>query len=142
MALDLNRALLFGDADGSIRASGSKRRYLAIVDGIVGGEGAGPLCPDAVRAGILLAGTDPAAVDAVAARVMGFDPDSIPIVREAFAHHPLCIADCALEAVEVEDERISSRIRVADVAPVPGGFQPHFGWKSLARSQRDRIRAA
>ena len=74
MALDLNRSLLYGNPDGSLREAGKAKHYLAIVDGIIGGQGNGPLCPDPVGSNVLIAGTDPAAVDAVAARLMGFDP--------------------------------------------------------------------
>ena len=45
-----------------------------MVDGIVGGEGMGPLEPDAKPCGCLIAGEHPLAVDLVATRLMGFDP--------------------------------------------------------------------
>ncbi|HOX28620.1 MAG TPA: DUF362 domain-containing protein, partial [bacterium] len=51
MVLDLNRALLYGDANGLLDPGG-KKRYLAIIDGIVGGQGNGPLEPDAAAAGV------------------------------------------------------------------------------------------
>jgi uncharacterized protein (DUF362 family) len=43
------------------------------VDGIIGGENNGPLSPDEKRAGVLIAGFDPLAVDIVGCRLMGFD---------------------------------------------------------------------
>jgi hypothetical protein len=45
MVLDLNRALLYGNMDGSWREAGQAKNYLTIVDGIVGGDGNGPLYP-------------------------------------------------------------------------------------------------
>jgi uncharacterized protein (DUF362 family) len=47
---------------------------LAIVDGIVGMEGDGPIMGTPREAGVLVLGTNPAAVDATATRLMGFDP--------------------------------------------------------------------
>jgi hypothetical protein len=136
MALDLNRALLYGNSDGSWReAAGPVKRYLALVDGVVGGQGNGPLCPDPAPSGVLLGGRNPAVVDAVAARLMGFDPADLPIVTGAFAPHRWPIASLAIEDVVVEDARAGREIRLAQLAPaVPGGFAPHFGWTSLRRS--------
>ncbi len=80
--LDLNRAILFADRSGRVCDS-PQRRYLAIVDGIVAGEGEGPLGATPVDAGLLVAGRDPALVDWVAATAMGFDPSLIPMINEA-----------------------------------------------------------
>ena len=62
-------------------AYAKRGRTFSIVDGIVGGEGNGPLAPEPVRAGVLVAGEDLLAVDAVAARLMGFDPHRLPFYR-------------------------------------------------------------
>jgi uncharacterized protein (DUF362 family) len=80
--LDLNRALLFADRGGRLRDA-PQRRTLAIIDGIVGGDGEGPLGATPVPAGLLVAGRDPALVDAVATRAIGFDPARIAMIREA-----------------------------------------------------------
>jgi uncharacterized protein DUF362 len=135
MALDLNRALLYGDSDGSWRESGAVKRYLTLVDGIVGGEGNGPLCPDPVASGVLLAGRNPAVVDAVAARLMGFDPRALPIVAQAFCGHRWPIADRGLDTIVVADGRTGVEVHLDDIEPaVAGGFRPHFGWPALRRS--------
>jgi uncharacterized protein (DUF362 family) len=52
-------------------------RQFAIVDGIVGMEGNGPLQGDAKKAGVLIFGEDTVAVDATAARLMNIDPRRI-----------------------------------------------------------------
>ncbi len=59
------------------------RPHLAIVDGIVGMEGDGPIMGTPKRVGVLLVGTNLAAVDATAARLMGFDPGKIPYLAAA-----------------------------------------------------------
>jgi uncharacterized protein (DUF362 family) len=51
------------------------------MDGIVGGEGDGPISCDPVTPGVLLAGFNPVAFDAVGASLMGFDIDRIPLVK-------------------------------------------------------------
>jgi hypothetical protein len=51
------------------------------MDGTVCGDGAGPRTMVPVIGNVILAGADSAAIDAVAARLMGFDPMAIPYLR-------------------------------------------------------------
>jgi len=51
--------------------------HLSILDGFTAMEGDGPVSGDRVDWRIAIAGTDGVAVDAVAAYLMGFDPDSV-----------------------------------------------------------------
>jgi uncharacterized protein (DUF362 family) len=71
---------------------------LSIIDGIVGGEGYGPANNTPVDSRIVLAGTDPVAVDTVALTFMGFTVDQVPHVKLA-AEQKLGIAD--LSAIQV-----------------------------------------
>ena len=52
--------------------------HLAIVDGIVGMEGDGPLNGTPKHLGVLVMGSDLVAVDATCCRLMGLDPQRIP----------------------------------------------------------------
>ena len=132
MALDLNRALLFANRDGSLRTGAQPKRYFCIVDGIVGGEGNGPIDPEPVFSNVLIAGNNPAEVDAAAARVMGFDIEQLPIVRRAFDGHVLPIGSTPLHLLTCHDERVGADIPVNEVQPaVRGGFRPHSGWPDL-----------
>ena len=58
-------------------------RQFAIVDGIVGMEGNGPIQGTSKQAGVLVAGSDVAAVDATCCRIMGIDPAKIEYLRIA-----------------------------------------------------------
>jgi len=58
-------------------------RQFAIVDGIVGMEGNGPIQGVPKRVGILVAGADPVAVDATCCRIMQIDPYKIGYLRLA-----------------------------------------------------------
>jgi uncharacterized protein (DUF362 family) len=127
--LDLNRVLLHADETGVLRED-RQRRYLSVVDGIVGGEEEGPLVPTPRPAGVLVAGEDGAAVDLVCTRIMGFDPSRIPMVRNAFAEvrYPV------------------SRVRPGDVRVVgPSGaiaaeprvaFRASAGWSGHCEASR------
>ncbi len=59
------------------------RPDFAIVDGIVGMEGNGPIQGTAKASGVLILGEDPVAVDATAARVMGLEPERIDYLAKA-----------------------------------------------------------
>jgi hypothetical protein len=130
MVFDLQRIILYGVANRPQLAADRQRQYLAIVDGVVGGEGNGPLQPLPVDIGVLIAGQDPFAVDAVMAALMGFKPDGIPCLRRrtefgaegwgAFgSREPLC---------RLEDEGIV--VALDDISPVKK-FLPPPGWSSM-----------
>jgi uncharacterized protein (DUF362 family) len=132
MALDLNRALLFANRDGSLRPAANAKRYFCIVDGIVGGQGNGPTDPEPVYSNVIIAGSNPAEVDAAAAQLMGFDIARLPIVSRAFDIHPLPIGLTRLDEVVCLDERAGGEIPLVHVKPaVSGGFRPHHGWASV-----------
>ncbi len=52
-----------------------------VMDGTVCGNGAGPRTMVPVEGGVILAAADSVAIDAVAARLMGFDPLAIPYLK-------------------------------------------------------------
>ncbi|MFX0126123.1 MAG: DUF362 domain-containing protein, partial [Candidatus Hodarchaeota archaeon] len=56
---------------------------LAVMDGAVSGDGAGPRVMEPVITNILLASADQVAIDALSAKIMGFDPLSIDYIRMA-----------------------------------------------------------
>lgn len=133
MVVDLNRALLYGNPDGTWR-QGQPKPYFTFVDAIVAGENCGPTAPDAVNAGVLVGGTNPATVDAVMCKLMGFAPSLLKVVAGAFGPHRWPIANFPLCAVRLFDQRVGHEISLDEIAPaVAGGFVPHFAWRSLLR---------
>ena len=136
--LDLNKLVFYANPDGSLRPAGPqhRKRHLVLMDGILGGEGSGPINPDPVEAGILLFGTHPASVDATAAVLMGFDPDCIPIVRQAFRCRDLPIAEWTWDQVEVLSNVESWNHRLPQIPdPETLHFRPHFGWTGRIERQ-------
>jgi uncharacterized protein (DUF362 family) len=57
--------------------------HFAIVDGIVGMEGDGPIMGDRKRVGVLVMGRNLAAVDATCCRIMGIDPYRVSYLERA-----------------------------------------------------------
>jgi hypothetical protein len=75
-----------------------------VMDGTICGDGAGPRTMIPREKNVLLAGADSVAIDAVAAKIMGFDPLEIPYIRMCHERE-LGIGD--LEKIEVAGEDIT-----------------------------------
>ena len=125
MVLDLNKCLY--DFDGAGLPRKKPLRYLAVVDGIIGGEGNGPMSPDAKPCGVILAGTHPAAVDMAAATLMGFDWQKLRLLKNSFEIQkrnfiPFPPSDISLVSnnPEWDGPLVQAGGRFA--------FKPHFGW--------------
>jgi hypothetical protein len=123
--LDLNKCLFFHDGSGGPRST--PLRYLAVVDGIIGGEGNGPMAPDAKPCGVLLAGTHPLAVDCVAATLMGFDWQKIRLLQHAFHMRPPSFVSFAPEDIRVISNHAPWQAPLAGISD-RFAFRPHFGW--------------
>lgn len=85
MAADLYN-LFVRDLPGWRRAAGRPpQRFLSVVDGVTAGQGNGPFTPTAKAAQVLVGGADLLLVDAVAARLMGFNVAAIAHLAELLA---------------------------------------------------------
>lgn len=132
MCLDLNKIAFYGNPDGTLRQGipENRRRYYVLVDGIIAGEGRGPMNPDPVLAGIVVFGSHPASVDATCAYLMGFDPEKIPIVRQAFRCYPYPLAEWDWKDIKLISNRLDWNgplLGIPDESTFH--FEPHFGWK-------------
>ncbi len=121
--LDLNHILFYADRAGRLKDV-PQRRYLAIVDGIIAGEGEGPLASTPRNAGLIVAGRDPVLVDAACVRAMGYAIDAIPMVHRALERPLLPSTD--LDA-----------LRMVHDGPAPTGmFVPPKTWPRLVGKER------
>jgi uncharacterized protein (DUF362 family) len=127
MAVDLARILAYATPDGKLQKV-PVRRHLALVDGIVGGEGQGPLSPVSVNSGTIIFGDNVVTTDYAAAIMMGYDPSALPIVWNATK-----IDAYSLLTRLPRDEKIfyngaqTSFERL--VREVLYHYTPHRGWK-------------
>jgi hypothetical protein len=55
--------------------------HLAVIDGTVGMEGMGPAYGKKKKMGVIVVGDNALSTDAIAARLMGFDPELVPHLR-------------------------------------------------------------
>jgi uncharacterized protein (DUF362 family) len=128
MVLDLNRILFYGDAAGGWHEQ-PVRRFFSVVDGIVAGEGNGPLDPRPRPAGVIIAGSNPVAVDLTCARLMGFDYTKIPMLRHALIQGDLPLVSFSYADILSRSNEAALDRPLADLFGPLLGFVPHFGWK-------------
>jgi uncharacterized protein (DUF362 family) len=139
MCLDLNRAFYYSDARGEHwDAPRPVRRALTVLDGVVAGEGEGPLAPRDRPLGAVLASLDPVALDLAAVRLMGFDAERIPKLREAMADGPLRVTDVRGPAdvvvVEADGGDSGLRERPLETLRADASFAAHPGWRGHVES--------
>ena len=138
MVLDLNKCLFFFDGAGQRRAK--PMRYLAVVDGIIGGEGNGPMAPDAKPCGVILAGMHPTAVDCVAATLMGFDWQKIRLLQHSFTMREMDFTGFRPEDIRIVSNKPAWAGTVAQMEET-FAFRPHFGWTGAIESTRKALTA-
>ncbi len=155
---------------GGMRLTGSERRRLewveqatsslvalaalmkprvSLIDGFAAMEGEGPSYGRRLALGTVIAGTDPVAVDAVAAAIMGFEPREIAYLRQAEIKG-LGTADLA--AITIVGDPVSAcrhrfrrhssdrflRLVSSSAARATGAPRPHFG-SVPARSRPGKV---
>jgi len=140
MAIDLNRSLMYANKDGHLQSQPARRMF-CIVDGIVGGEGNGPLDPTPKLSEAIVAGVNSVAVELTCARLMGFDYRRLPVLRRALDKHALPIAEFEYDEVVClsDDEQFDRPLNEFGGAIL--NFKPHFGWRSNIELHSGHVRA-
>ncbi len=127
MVVDLNKSFFHFDGEGRPRSQPA--RYLAVVDGIIAGEGNGPMAPDAKPCGVIVAGANPAAVDSACCALMGFDWRKIKLLTGVFAAKTKRVAEFSHDAIEARSNFSEyQKPLAAYTAEDSFRFKPHFGW--------------
>lgn len=131
MVLDLNRIIFL---KGKNALPHKQITFMSIVDGICAGEGAGPLSPMAKNCGVILAGTNPLWVDVVAAGIMGFNIDKIPILNNGIQREWL---NSGFELKDIQLNSNSLLFKNAEDLFKGSGlcFVPPSRWENLSRSK-------
>jgi hypothetical protein len=96
---DKRRIHQIGMFEGAVDLVSHFKPVFAVVDAIIGQEGMGPLLGLPVEMGLVVAGRDLVAVDAIAGRVMGFAPDEVPITVTAAARGLGTMDEAAIRVV-------------------------------------------
>ena len=127
MAADLYALFLFAAVDGSI-TNIPQRRMFSVVDGVIGGDGNGPLTPDPVASGALLAGENLLAVDVVATRLMGFHPLKVRVLKALLSSREFDFGVRRLDEICVASDQSDWAHCLDDPCSRFLSFRPHPGW--------------
>lgn len=127
MVVDLNKCLFYFDGSGNPRSK--PLRYLAVVDGIIGGEGNGPMAPDPKPCGVIVSGANPLAVDSVCCALMGFDWRKVRMLAGAFKVAQKAIGPFTHDEIVVRSNEPAKQKPLGAFTKEDGfSFKPHFGW--------------
>lgn len=126
--IDLAHITSYADKDGVMQTD-KQRKIFAIVDGIVAGEGDGPLNPSPKKCGVLIAGFNGFCVDAATSRVMGFDPMKIPKFKNISDENYLRLCGLDITDIQCVSNVEDWDKRFFDIKGRCMGFKPHYGWK-------------
>ena len=81
MVLDLNKVAVYGNADGTL-SKHPQRQVFSLCDGIIGGQGDGPLRPEPLPLGIISFTNHSGMNDLAMATLMQFEISKIAMLRE------------------------------------------------------------
>ena len=128
MVMDLNLIAKYGTSEGTI-STVPQREIFYLCDGIIGGQGDGPLNPEPLPLGIVCFSNDAVAADLFVSNLMGFDTEKIPMLRaatESIAHdnqRTLFVVD----GRPVSEDELASIIEELCVsADPPPGWKGHL----------------
>jgi uncharacterized protein (DUF362 family) len=110
----------------------------AVMDGTFAGDGPGPRCMVPEVKNFILASGDMVAIDAVAAKMMGFDPLSIPFIRIAHEQGLGCGDVREIEIVGEDISAVNFHFHVGDTLASRG--QKMIYWGPLKRLEHLLLR--
>jgi uncharacterized protein (DUF362 family) len=136
MALDIARCLRFADTAGTLHDE-PQRHHIVVVDGVIGGQGEGPLSPDPVDSRCVMYSPEPFAADLAAANVMGLAGSPIRIVSQA----------PTIKVLPVTSLNSDDVVATLDGAETPIGslhsqfppFAPPRAWKNGTRADSQEL---
>lgn len=117
---DLNKIILYADRKGRMQDV-HQRKYLCIVDGILAGEGEGPMEQTTKAFGVLMAGNNPVYIDYAASKLMCYDYRNIPCIENGFVNKWWNLVDAKPQEVCLKANKPLNEIAEY--------FIPTYGWQ-------------
>lgn len=105
-----------GIVESILDINASFKADLAIVDGVVGMEGDGPILGTPIQSGVIVMGRELAAVDATCCRVMGIDPFKIEYLARAHNRQGT-ISESRIEQRGEQIQSVSCPFRLIETIP-------------------------
>jgi len=107
MVMDLNKIAIFGKKDGTVSKKPQRELY-SLCDGIIGGQGDGPLNPIPLPLGVICFTNNSSMTDICMATLMGFDIQKISLLRAAYQNIQNDHIDLTLNGVNINLADLSS----------------------------------
>ena len=82
MVFDLNRIVIYGKIDGTL-SDIPQREVYSLCDGVIGGQGNGPLNPEPLALGLISFSNNAELMDVAIGYLMGLDIEKVPLLIEA-----------------------------------------------------------
>jgi uncharacterized protein (DUF362 family) len=126
--LDLNYLLFHVNKNGT-ESDSQIRKYICITDGIISGEGDGPLQPNPKKTGIIGLSENPVLNDVCFAKLMGFDWRKIPKLQKStkLQKYFNFIGDTTkIKITKIDSENACENIKYSNLESM--GFKPPPGW--------------
>lgn len=105
MVLDLNKIAIYGKEDGSISHT-PQRSVFSLSDGIIGGQGNGPLKPEPLPLGLIAFSNVSSLNDAAITHLLGFSINKIPLIRESLRLMPFDNEEIILNGQKITLEEL------------------------------------
>ena len=118
MVMDLNKIAIYGIADGKISDKPQRVLY-SLCDGVIGGQGNGPLEPKPLPLGIIAFSNNSAITDISMATLMGFDINKILLLKAAEAE---------IQKKDIEILLNNKPIDISDLKSLAISTIPAPGW--------------
>ncbi len=123
MVLDLNMIALYGSVEGKIQGNTQREMY-SLCDGIVGGQGDGPLLPKPLNLGIICFTNNAALADAAVVTLFGYDLNKVPLVSNAI--QLMLKEDYTIELNKKKINSISELEKFSIMVEPPRGWIGHI----------------
>jgi len=118
MVMDLNKIAIYGKSDGTMSKNPQRILY-SLCDGILGGQGEGPLNPDPLELGIMLFSDNSAMADIIVGTLMKFDIDRIALLKNAKQ---------MIQDIDISISLNKKHISLSDLSPYAIQTAPPPGW--------------
>jgi uncharacterized protein (DUF362 family) len=131
--LDLNRILIFSNKNG-VLTKNKMRKYICLSDGIVAGEGDGPLDPYPKHIGLITLCENPVINDVCCSKLMGFDWQKIPLLFQSvkLKDYFNFTGDCSL--IDIDGKENETACREYSFFELPDlDFLPPPGWRDYLK---------
>lgn len=129
--LDINRAYFYFDPRTRkiTESPRPKKGYLAILDGLVGGQRESPLSPTPIASGLMMAARNPVALDTVAAAMMGLDYRLVKQISQAYSPMPLSLVSFSPDEIQIVGGDIPCSLSEIYNKQVFCRFEPSRGYR-------------